>query len=64
MNTILIQEKKISEHLATAWNLYTKLKMTHPSHVKDFCDGIHKCQQIIMWRELQRMNPKKYPTIK
>jgi len=56
-----ITEDLINSHLANAFMLFNTLYPTHPCHTTDFCDGIHKCQQIIMWRELQRINPDKYP---
>ncbi len=56
------KEDKISKYLAAAFNEFSKLKPSHPSHIQDFIDGIHKCQMVIGWRELQKLNPKKYPT--
>jgi hypothetical protein len=61
VNKILLQEKEVTDHLMNAWELFCQLEQTHPCHGPDFCDGIHKCQQIIMWRECQRNNPEKYP---
>lgn len=52
---------KVSEYLTLAWNEFVKLKQTHPDHLILFKDGIHKCQQVIMWKELQKLNPEKYP---
>jgi hypothetical protein len=56
-------EEKISKNLVDTWNYFTQLEMTHPSHAQLFVEGIHSCQQVIMWRESQRYNPKKYPII-
>ena len=30
------------------------------NHPRLFLDGIHACQQVMMWREIQRLKPKKY----
>jgi hypothetical protein len=60
-NEIQIEEN-IDAHLAAAWNEFCKLEETHPVHSDLFNCGIHQCQQVIMWRELQRLKPDKYPT--
>ena len=55
-------EESIDHHLASAWNEFCKLVPSHPAHGQSFAVGIHQCQQVIMWRELQRILPNKYPT--
>lgn len=57
-----LKESEISEHLSAAWNIFIKLKQTHPDHLSEFKKSIHDAQKILMWRELQRINPEKYPT--
>ena len=57
-------EKEIMDSLVHAWNLFVKLEKTHPSHNKDFADGIHKCQDILMHRIVQRDYPDVFPTYK
>lgn len=54
-------EKEINLKLIEIWNLFVKLEKTHPAHDKDFSDGIHKCQYVIMHKILQRTRPKEYP---
>ncbi len=61
---IQLTENKVSRFLAAAWNSFIKLKSTHPDHTAYFRGAIHQCHEIIMWRELQRLKPKKYPTEK
>jgi len=55
-------EQEIMDHLAAAWNLFTSLESTHPSHTKDFSDGVHRCQDIIIHRIVQRDYPNYFPT--
>ncbi len=57
-------EEKIMEHLAEAYNLFIKLEQTHPSHNRDFSDGIHKAQDLILHRICQRDYPNYFPTHK
>lgn len=54
-------EKKLMNHLVKAVEYFRKLKSTHPSHEKDFTDGIHKCQYVIMHKCMQRISPKEFP---
>jgi len=39
------------------------LPQTHPDHQRYFRDGIHACQQVLMWKELQKDKSKIYPII-
>jgi hypothetical protein len=55
------EEKKIGELLIEAWSLMLKLKSTHPDHCRDFADGIHKCQDVLIHRVIQRDYPETYP---
>jgi len=53
--------QEINDKLVEVWNLFSGLAQTHPDHVRYFRDGIHACQQVMMWRELQEINTEKYP---
>lgn len=55
-------EEEIMNHLVEAWDKFTKLEQTHPSHLSDFADGIHRCQDIIINRIVQRDYPETFPT--
>lgn len=57
----LDEEKEIMELLVDAYNKFIKLKQTHPTHNREFMDGIHKCQDILGHRILQREYPNYYP---
>ena len=51
MDALVLAEKK-----------YNKLKHTHPSHGRDFTDGIHQCQNVLIHKIVQRDHPNKFPT--
>lgn len=55
------EEKKILKHLIDAWSLMLKFDSTHPDHCRDFADGIHKCQDVLIHRVVQRDYPHVYP---
>ena len=55
-------EEEIMNHLVEASNLFNKLEQTHPSNIIDFVDGIHKCQDVIMHRIVQRDYPEEFPS--
>lgn len=50
--------------LVSAWNKFQVMEQTHPDHKRDFADGIHKCQDQIIYRVVQRDYPKDFPTHK
>ena len=57
-------EKKIMDSLVESVKHFRKLQQTHPCHQKDFIDGIHKCQNVIIHRIIQRTYPKSFPIVK
>jgi len=54
-------EEEIMNHLIDAFNLFAKLGQTHPSSLSDFVNGIHKCQDAIICRIVQRDYPEQFP---
>lgn len=56
------EEREIMRLLAEAWNKFKKLHKTHPSHIIDFCNSIHKCQDTLIHRIVQRDYPIDFPT--
>lgn len=56
------QEKIVMDHLIAAVNAFKQLQITHGCHHKDFIDGVHKCQDVLIHRVLQRDYPKTFPT--
>lgn len=63
-NPFLEDEKEIMDLLVEAYNKFVKLEQTHPTHNREFTDGIHKCQDILGHRILQRDYSEYYPTYK
>ena len=63
-NPYVKTERRIMDALVSSFNLFQKLEKTHPCHEKDFADGIHKCQNVIMHRIIQRDYPNEFPTYK
>ena len=57
-------EEKIMNCLAEAFNLFKELEETHPSHNQDFQDGVHRCQDVVIHRIVQRDYPTEFPTYK
>lgn len=57
-------EKKLMGALAEAVTLFNSLPSTHPCHNRDFADGIHKAQDVIIHRIVQRDYPNTFPTHK
>lgn len=55
-------EREAFKHLGLAVAAFSKLKMSHPSHQKDFTDGIHACQGVLGQRVLQREHPYVFAT--
>ena len=57
-------EKLLMEKLAEAVTLFNSLTSTHPCHNRDFADGIHKAQDVMIHRIVQRDYPDTFPTHK
>jgi len=63
-NPFTSKEEKVANALTEAYNNFIKLKTTHPSHEKEFIDGIHQCQNVMIHRIVQKDYPKIFPTYK
>lgn len=55
------REKKIIDHLASAWNEFVKLDKEHPDEQNDFANGIHQCQYIMGMRVARKHESKIFP---
>lgn len=44
------QEAKVAQMLGDAWNEYLKLPKDHPMEQGEFCNAIHRCQDIVLAR--------------
>lgn len=56
------EEALVMASLVKAWNDFLKLETTHPSHNADFSNAIHKCQDILIHKIVQRDYPHSFPT--
>lgn len=57
-------EEELMKALTKAVHCFNQLEMTHPCHGVDFRDGIHKCQDVIINRIVQRDYPEVFPSYK
>lgn len=51
------KEQEIMNLLAKAHNIFLEIDPTHPSHIHDWVDGIHRCQYVIKSRVFIRDYP-------
>lgn len=54
-------EGKVMDSLITAFNEFCKLGRQHPDEIRDFTDGIHKCQDLLAVRIARREYPNGWP---
>lgn len=57
------EEREVLDLLCSAYSKFIELPVTHPSHKRDFSDGIHKCQHVLMHKLVQRDHSEVYPTL-
>jgi len=57
-------EQRIIDYLTEAHNLFVRLEQTHPSHLTEWANGIHQCQDVLIHRIVQRDYPDEFGTIK
>lgn len=55
------QEEKVLKLLAECWNEFLKLDTQHPDEMRDYCNGIHRCQDIIGLRFARESRPDLFP---
>lgn len=54
-------ERVVSDALLLAFQEFMKLPTQHPDERRDFVDGIHQCQNQLMWRIVRRAHPRAWP---
>lgn len=52
------QEAEVMALLATAHNIFVKLPPSHPDAQREWIDGLHKCQSVLMERVVCRDYPE------
>jgi len=55
------QEEKVLKLLVECWNEFIKLDSQHPDEMRDFCNGVHRCQDIIGMRFARNSRPDLFP---
>lgn len=55
------EERIVSDALLLAFQEFMKLPTQHPDERRDFVDGIHQCQNQLMWRIVRRAHPRAWP---
>jgi len=55
------EEGKVMDALIVAWTEFSLLDIQHPNDQRDFCDSIHKCQDLLACRIARRHYPKGWP---
>lgn len=54
-------EGEVMNSLIIAFNKFCNLERQHPDEIRDFTDGIHKCQDLLAVRIARREYPKGWP---
>jgi hypothetical protein len=55
-------EQAIMDKLMAAYEAFLKLDREHPDELREFVDGIHRCQDVLGMRVLRRAVPTGWPT--
>ena len=56
-NPFTEQEKEIMDLLIEAHKKFMKMGQIHPSHIPEWIEGIHKCQNVLKGRIVARDYP-------
>ena len=56
-----MSEDDVLNQLVEAWNNFCKLDRQHPDEMRDFADGIHKCQYVLAMRYARKHRPDIFP---
>jgi hypothetical protein len=51
------QEEKVMDMLVNAWNEFSKIEATHPTEKQEFCDSLHRLQDLLAARIVRRDYP-------
>lgn len=57
------EEREALDALVVAANIFGKLERQHPDELRDFVDGIHRCQYLLAMRVARRAFPIGWPVI-
>ncbi len=59
---LLPLEGEVMRHLHLAWNAFCILPSQHPDEKRDFCDAIHRLQDLLAVRVCRRLFPDGWPS--
>lgn len=62
MTDITQQEAAIAQRLGDLWTEYLQMPVEHPTESREFCDAIHRCQDMILARAGRRAFHAKFKT--
>ena len=63
-NGLLPNEQLVMDKLMEAYAAFLKLDREHFDELRDFVDGVHRCQDVLAVRICRRIYPKGWPTYK
>lgn len=61
-NGLTQNEQIVMNKLMEAYEAFLELNKEHPDELRDFVDGIHRCQDVLAVRICRRIYPKGWPT--
>ena len=56
------EEQAVMVNLKEAYEKFMQLSKEHPDELRDFVDGIHRCQDVMAVRVCRREFPEGWPT--
>ena len=61
-NGLYPEEQTVMDSIMAAYEAFLKLESEHPDELREFVDGIHRCQDVLGMRVLRRSVPTGWPT--
>jgi len=56
-NGLTDEEQMVMDKLMEAYGAFLKLSREHPDELRDFVDGVHRCQDVLAVRICRRIYP-------
>lgn len=63
-NGLTPDEQLVMDKLMEAYAAFIRLSREHPDELRDFVDGVHKCQDVLAVRICRRIYPEGWPSYK
>ena len=58
------EESQVLKKIGEAYKAFMELEQQHPDDLRDFVNGVHIMQGLIMQRIARRVDPETFPTYK